>query len=385
MIRSRRLFFGLLVKLAVLWSAMSTLSAQAAELLVSDRATSRVLAFNPTTGAFSRVLVGQDPTNLFSPAAMAIGFGGDLFVASQGTGKVLRYDINTGAPKGITPGSPVFADLGITTGPAGLLFDSANSRLFVSELGNADSTTVVSLNSSGANIGSITAGPAAGRAGLALDTAGNLYVSSFNTGGFAPNGGETGAVLKFSGATFGNMQTLIAGNGTYNDNFFNGVLPITVAGMNGLALQGTGPLYAASLFGQEVLNINASTGAVQNVIGTQFLPNGNQLPPTAYPSGVLLDGSGNLLVTTLGNNNPNDPIYGTFTFPGSVQKFNASTGAFLGVLVANGDALNQQPAIGFQPTAAVISPVPEPATTALLATGVLVIVGGKRVFRRNLL
>ena len=344
-----------------------------------------MLAFNPTTGAFSRVLVGQDPTNLFSPAAMAIGFGGDLFVASQGTGKVLRYDINTGAPKGITPGSPVFADLGITTGPAGLLFDSANSRLFVSELGNADSTTVVSLNSSGANIGSITAGPAAGRAGLALDTAGNLYVSSFNTGGFAPNGGETGAVLKFSGANFSNMQSLIAGNGTYNDNFFNGVIPITVAGMNGLALQGTGPLYAASLFGQEVLNINASTGAVQNVIGTQFLPNGNQLPPTAYPSGVLLDGSGNLLVTTLGNNNPNDPIYGTFTFPGSVQKFNASTGAFLGVLVANGDALNQQPAIGFQPTAAVISPVPEPATTALLATGVLVIVGGKRVFRRNLL
>ena len=385
MIRSRRLFFGLLLKLAVLWSAMSALSAQAAELLVSDRATSRVLAFNPTTGAFSRVLVGQDPTNLFSPAAMAIGFGGDLFVASQGTGKVLRYDINTGAPKGITPGSPVFADLGITTGPAGLLFDSVNSRLFVSELGNADSTTVVSLNSSGANIGSITAGPAAGRAGLALDTAGNLYVSSFNTGGFAPNGGETGAVLKFSGANFSNMQSLIAGNGTYNDNFFNGVIPITVAGMNGLALQGTGPLYAASLFGQEVLNINASTGAVQNVIGTQFLPNGNQLSPTAYPSGVLLDGSGNLLVTTLGNNNPNDPIYGTFTFPGSVQKFNASTGAFLGVLVANGDALNQQPAIGFQPTAAVISPVPEPATTALLATGMLVIVGGKRVFRRNLL
>ena len=384
MIRSHQWFRGLLLVL-VFTSAAAAIPATAAELLVSDRATSRVLAFNPTTGAFSRVLVGQDPTNLFSPAAMAIGFGGDLFVASQGTGKVLRYDINTGAPKGITPGSPVFADLGITTGPAGLLFDSANSRLFVSELGNADSTTVVSLNSSGANIGSITAGPAAGRAGLALDTAGNLYVSSFNTGGFAPNGGETGAVLKFSGANFSNMQSLIAGNGTYNDNFFNGVIPITVAGMNGLALQGTGPLYAASLFGQEVLNINASTGAVQNVIGTQFLPNGNQLPPTAYPSGVLLDGSGNLLVTTLGNNNPNDPIYGAFTFPGSVQKFNASTGAFLGVLVANGDALNQQPAIGFQPTAAVISPVPEPATTALLATGMLVIVGGKRVFRRNLL
>jgi hypothetical protein len=314
---------------------------------------------------------------------MTIGFGGDLFVASQGTGKVLRYDINTGAPKGILPGSPVFADLGIASGPAGLLFDSASNRLFVSELGNADSTTVAMLNSSGANIGNISSGPAAGRAGLALDSAGNLYVSSFNTGGFAPNGGETGAVLKYSGANFSNTQTLIAGNGTYNDNFFNGVIPITVAGMNGLALQGTGPLYAASLFGQEVLNLNPSTGAVQNVIGTQFLPNGNQLPPTAYPSGLLLDGSGNLLVTTLGNNNPNDPIYGTFTFPGSVQKFNATTGAFLGVLVANGDALNQQAAIGFQPTSAVISPVPEPATLGLLAIGTLFFVASARQNHRR--
>ena len=100
--------------------------------------------------------------------------------------------------------------------------------------------------------------------------------------------------------------------------------------------------------------------------------------PTFFPSDALLDGSVNLLVTTLGNNNPNDPIYGTFTFPGSVQKFNASTGAFLGVLVANGDALNQQAAIGFQPTSAVISPVPEPATLGLLASGTLFLVASAR-------
>jgi hypothetical protein len=151
-----------------------------------------------------------------------------------------------------------------------------------------------------------------------------------------------------------------------------------------LALQGAGPLYAASLFGQEVLNLNPSTGAVQNVIGTQFLPNGNQLPPTAYPSGVLLDGKGNLLVTTLGNNNPNDPIYGAFTFPGSIQKFDAASGAFLGVLVANGDALNQQASVGFQPTAALIAPVPEPATLALAACGTLFLACSvKRIGRRE--
>jgi hypothetical protein len=112
---------GFLLRVFVLiGSGFAPVVAHAAELLVADRATNRILAFDPTSGAFSRVVVPQDPTNLFSPAAMTIGFGGDLFVASQGTGKVLRYDIATGAPKGNTPGSPVFADLGLPSGPSGL-------------------------------------------------------------------------------------------------------------------------------------------------------------------------------------------------------------------------------------------------------------------------
>ncbi len=349
--------------------SVGSVAANANELLVADRATNRILAFDPTSGAFGRVLVGQDPTNLFSPAAVTIGFGGDLFVASQGTGKVLRYDITTGAPKGSTPGSPVFVDLGLASGPSGLLYDAGSNRLFVGTLGNADSTVVNIYDSSGTSLGSINAGPAGGRTGLAMDSSGNLYANSFNTDGFAPNGGETGAVLKFSGANFTTWQPLIAGNGIYNDSFFNNI-PVNVAGMNGLALlqtPGGNSLFAASLFGQEVLKLDASTGAVQAVIGTQFtgIP---MLPPTAYPSGLLIDDSGSLLVTTLGNNNPNDPIYSTFTFPGSVQEF-ATDGTFLGVLVSDGDSLNQQAGVGFQPTAVVVSPVSEPTTLLLAACG----------------
>ncbi len=264
----------------------------------------------------------------------------------------------------------MFADLGLASGPSGLLFDAANNRLFVSTLGNADSTTVNIFNSSGASLGSISGGPAGGRTGLALDGSGNLLVNSFNTDGFAPNGGETGAVLKFNGPNFATFNTVKAGDGTYNNELFGGAIPVNLAGMNGLAFQGNS-LFTASLFGQEVLKLDAATGAVQAVIGTQFT--GNQaLPPTAYPSGLLIDGSGNLLVTTLGNNNPNDPIYGQFTFPGSIQKF-STDGTFLGVLVSNGDSLNQQAGVGFQPTAVVISPVPEPSTLWILVAGVPVL------------
>ena len=63
----------------------------AEQLLISDRTTSRILTFDTTTNT-TGVLVGSD-NNLFSPAAMATNSTGDLFVASQGTNKVLRYHV----------------------------------------------------------------------------------------------------------------------------------------------------------------------------------------------------------------------------------------------------------------------------------------------------
>jgi hypothetical protein len=48
-----------------------------------------------------------------------------------------------------------------------------------------------------------------------------------------------------------------------------------------------------------------------------------------YPSGLLFDAGQQLLVTSLGNNNPNDPIYPT-VFPGAVFKFNPADGMMVG-------------------------------------------------------
>jgi hypothetical protein len=313
----------------------STADCYAVDLLASDRATGKILAFDGSTGAYLRVVVPADPTNLISPAGMAIGFGGDLFVTSQGTGKVLRYNSINGAPKGSTPGSSVFLDS--LPGPTGLLYDSANDRLFVSMLGNADSTLIKIYSGSGADLGTINAGPAAGRAGMVLDSSGNLYVNSFNAGGFGPD--ESGAVLKFDGPGFTNMTTLIAG-----DHDFDPQEPI-IAGMNGLAIDGSGTLYSTSLFGQQVIKLTTG-GQVTGVIGSQN-------PPTAYPAGVLVVGS-SLLVSTLGNDNPADPIYGAFQFPGSVQKF-ALDGTPQGVLV-NGANL---PGGQFQPTSILTRPTPK--------------------------
>ncbi|MCC7086044.1 MAG: hypothetical protein IT427_13660 [Pirellulales bacterium] len=305
------------------------------------------MAFDAVTGIFQRVVVGQDPTNLYTPSSMTIGFGGDLFVASQSTGKVLRYNAVSGAPKGNSPGSPVFLDS--LPGPTGLWFDASNDRLFVSNLGNSDATIVKIFNSAGNEIGTIDGGPAGGRTGMVL-AGGDLYVNSFSETGFGP--GESGAVLKFAGPDFtGPPQVLIAG-----DNDFDPSEPI-VAGMFGLTIDGNGNLYSASLFGQEVIRLTTA-GMVTGILSAQNPPNMAN-PPTAYPAGFLIDGN-SLLVATMGNNNAADPIYGSFLFPGSVQKFDLTSGVYTGTLVWGGDALNQDPNVGFQATSLLLRETPTP-------------------------
>jgi hypothetical protein len=84
---------------------------------------------------------------------------------------------------------------------------------------------------------------------------------------------------------------------------------------------------------------------------------------------VLVDSDGSILVSTLGNNNPSDPFFGTTLFPGSIQRFSGTTGAYLETLAFNGDALNQAAGAGIQPTGMVIAAVPEPASCVLLGLG----------------
>jgi hypothetical protein len=311
----------------------TTMTCPAAELLVGDLATNSISAYDATTGDFRRVVVAPN-ANLFAPAGMAIGFGGDLFVVSQGTGQVLRYNAVTGAPKGNSPGSPVFLNLGVDA--SGLMYDEANDRLFVGLFNSASSNVIKVFNSSGNEIQEITGGPAAGRTGMVLDSVGNLYVNSFNEDGFAPGAGETGAVLKFDGPNFATWDAIIEGDEDYQTQ------PI-VGGMNGLAIDENDTLYAVSLFGQQVIKLTTAGMPIGGL--------GSQNPPTAYPSAILIDGS-TVLVSTLGNNNPEDPIYGMLPpFPGSVQKFDLN-GNFLGELVT------VDPESAFLPTAMVLVPDP---------------------------
>ncbi|MBX3424986.1 MAG: NHL repeat-containing protein [Pirellulales bacterium] len=372
----------------VVLGALTAGRAAAAEYLVADRATNRVLAFDAATGAFNRVVLAED-AGLDEPTAMAFGPDGDLLVASLQSNLILRVNPATGA-------SSTYLSTGSVV-PGGLAYNTATGDLLVSQFTTGpfppDGQAVFRYDSGGTLVGAFAfeAGPS-GRTGMAFDSAGDLYVSAF----FADMSGN-GLVMKIDPQN----------NYGFSSFFASGAAVAQGGqGFNGLTFDAAGNLYVAALAGQSILKFEVDAGAV---VGAGILS-----APIAYPSGVLVGDDGRLLATSLGNNNPADPIYGAFLFPGSIRRIDVETGESLPFLkgdsnadtvVDGGDFLALQRSgsvagiadwkVGFgmsglagdfQPTAivyynpvAATAPVPEPASIVLAAGLAL---GGFMALRR---
>lgn len=293
-VRSYRALLAIAAISCALSGADQTGVAQADEFFVTDRATDRILAFDAETGAFSRVLVDE---GLMIPSSLAFGPGGDLYVGNLGSGAVLRVDPVTGATSPYT----------VVPGPGGLAYDAASNTMFVSIFGNFDGDSIYQVDAAGSIVNVITAGVGAtGRSGLTIRD-GDLYAASFGEGQtFA------GSVLKYDGS----------------DNFsFEGTVASdqALSGANGIAFDSAGQLYVVGLLSQGVKKFDISGGPATE--GVDFGT------PLAYPSGILIQQEGETevaYVTTLGNDKPTDPIYGSFLFPGGIYKLDVATGNVIG-------------------------------------------------------
>ena len=293
------------------------------QYLVADRETSQILRFSAVDGSLLQppLVDGNMATNggLFLPSAMTYGFENDLFVTSidgaTGDGRVLRYDAVTGEFLG------TFAS-GLL-GPAGLAYHEPSNTLLVGSLGAGlgDSNVIYRFASDGSPLASITQGPISGRTGMVVGSQGELYVSSFAEGPLF-----NGSVLQLD---------YVAGSDSFSlDGAF--AADPQLVGANGLVFDDAGDLYVAGLLGLGVVKFDVENGMT---VGTSWVTD------FAYPSGVMLGLDGQLLITSLGNNNPNDPNYGNNLFPGAVFKHDPNTGAMLG----GGPFLSTGG--GFQPTA----------------------------------
>ncbi|MGD0383525.1 MAG: NHL repeat-containing protein, partial [Thermoguttaceae bacterium] len=288
--------------IGIVWIVFFPISA-AGQLLVADRVSNQILEYN-LDGSFRRVVVASNSSPLSTPASMAFGSGTDLFVTSQGSGNVLQYNWATGAYLG------VFAS-GLY-GPSGLLFDNANNRLYVSEFGNFDGQEIVCYNaSSGAEIARFGNGSGgAARADMTMGSDGKLYVSDW----------YDGQIMRFNPAN------------NYSAEVFAGAANLW--GSNGLLFDPSGNLDVVGMLSNNVYQFNGSGAAV------------GELVPAAggglnFPSDVVIDPDGNLLVSNMGD----------YIADGYIGKYNLTTGAAI-----NSSFITFSGSTLVQPTALLIEP-----------------------------
>jgi DNA-binding beta-propeller fold protein YncE len=317
--------------LTVLFLVGFATHACAAELLVADRLTNRVLRYSES-GAFLGVLV-SDSVNLSEPNGLALSPDAtQLYVASRQNGRVVRYDYN-----GTAATNPTVLISGLNV-PASLQLSADGSRLFVSNLGAAfDGATVAQFNTNGTSAGAdLTGGAPAGRTGLALGPTGDLLVGSF----------QNGAVLRHNSSS--NMfETFIGPNAA-------------LAGAGNLLVNGN-DVYVAAGFSGSVMKFNATTGAPD----ASFSVGGLEFPASLARAP---DGNG-LLVGVLGLAD------GT----GRIARYGFN-GAPLGAFATSAS----DPALGFrEATGMLVSPIPEPATLVLGATGIVAFGLALRFGRNN--
>ena len=235
---------------------------------------------------------------LNEPWGVAVDAAGDLYIAdgdNQRIRKVSNGVITTVAGNGTAgfggDGGPATnAEL---SGPTGVAVD-AGGNLYIADMQNSrvrkvSNGVIVTVAGNGSGLPSGDNGPAtnaglSGPWGVAVDSAGNLYVASGNS------------IREVSSGVI----TTVAGNGTPGYSGDNG--PATSAQLSipgGVALDSSGDLYIADTGNGRVRKV--SNGVITTVAGNgSIFYNGDSGPATATElsdlQGVAVDSAGNLYI-----------------------------------------------------------------------------------------
>jgi sugar lactone lactonase YvrE len=280
---------------------------------------------------------------LNSPAFAVFDSAGNLYISDNQNHRVRKVTpggvISTVAGTGNTSyvaaqdgGAATSANL---NSPTGLVFDSSGN-LYITEYSNNRVRRVTpggvistfagngTQGQSGLG-GQATSAQVSGPTGLAIDSAGSIYIAEYNNH----------RVLKV--ATNG-IITKVAGTGTpgYNGDGF----AATSASLNnpyGLAIDAAGNLYVADRGNNRIRKIDASTGLISTIAGTGAAGYGGDggaavNAQLGAPCGIAFDAAGNLYIADLYN-------YRVRKITGTLINTIAGTGA-VGYGGDNGPALS---------------------------------------------
>ena len=265
------------------------------DLFVSSNSTNSVLRYDATMGAFTDAFVGPAVGGLSEPDGLVFGPDGNLYVSSFGNARVLRYDGVTGAfiDEFVPPG------LGGLFQPAGLSF-GPDGNLYVSSFGNARVLRYDGMT--GAFIDEFVPPGLGGLGfpyGLVFGPDGNLYVSSFGNA----------QVLRYNG-TSGSFIDVFVPSDT------NGFVSSVLDGPTGLVFGPDGNLYVSSFNNNQVLRYNGASGSFIDPFVTASSGG------LSFPDGLVFGPDGNLYVSSFGT--------------AQVLRYNGVTGAFIDAFVPAG-------------------------------------------------
>jgi streptogramin lyase len=296
-------------------------AAKGDDLLVCGWFNHSVVRYDACNGALIQTLVSGGAGGLLQPHALHVGPDGNLYVASFGNSRVLRYDLNTGAflpgPSGAA-GTAQF----VPTGSGGLaaasdLLFGPDGHLYVASFSNSaimryDGATGAPLRGPLGAVGTAQfvtpgSGGLTGAEAFVFGPDGSLYVAS----------GSNSRILRYNGATGAFIDTFVPGGS---------------GGLNNPHSLLFGPdqhLYVPAFGNNQVLRYDGMTGAPfpgpLGALGTaQFVAPGSGGLVNAHASRFAPDGR--LYVTSFGNDR--------------VNAYDGVTGAFSQVFVSASPALD---------------------------------------------
>jgi uncharacterized protein (TIGR03437 family) len=253
------------------------------------------------TGGFQGDGGPATSAQLDSPCGLAMDSAGNLYVADNGTSQRIRK-ITPGGVIATLAGTLHFAGDGGPATAARLGFPQSvaadsQGNLYIADTGN-ERIRVVGANGSigtyaGTGVRGSTGGPAAAAtfnepSGIALDSAGNLYVAD-------------AASFRIRKIGTAGIVSTVAGNGTAVSSGDNG--PALSAGLGtpvAVTLDAGGSIYIAESDGNRVRKVDPQ-GNITTVAGTGTAGfGGDNGPATAAllngPDGVAVDSAGNLYI-----------------------------------------------------------------------------------------
>ena len=285
-------------------------------IYIADTSNHRIRKVDATTGTITTIagtgVLGYNgnggpavEVRLWAPRGVAVDGAGNLYIADSGNDRIRKVDATTGTITTVTgwwrsgfngDGGPateaqLAVPRGVAVDSAGNLYiaDSLNDRIRKVDAATGTIATVAGRTFSGDG-GPATQAHIHEPNGVATDGSGNLYIADTNNHRIRRVNAATGTI------------TTIAGTGETGFNGDGG--PATQAllwGPTGVAVDLAGDIYIADTDNRRIRRVDATTGTITTIAGTGVQDHSGDGGPATLallwgPTGVAVDGAGNVYI-----------------------------------------------------------------------------------------